>query len=593
MNRFRFALTTLGFLMVLSIIILPAALGGRPDRTAGMGAQAGATQGTFASMSDVNSVSFYFSNVTTSTNTSSAFYIANISPTAPAYGTIYWYSPCGSLAGSKQIPPIDPNSSAPYVYDSVDSVGTGFSGSVVVNTNGNAVVEHLWGWGKGTGGSCTTGLTTTGTTHVFPYSNATYGSSYSDEAAIQVTNPGTETATGIASRYYWRVDEVNATSFSCPGSHGSIWSYGGDMAGGDKKPYSTVVTTDKPVTAFLEQTTYQPGSSIPGFVVPGLQTASTTWYDSGIRPVSGQTFSRQYAVINAGDATANVVADFCDPNSANLNYHKAVNPHSVWSFMVDEIGLPSNYSGCATFTSDKPVFAGSLLTWQAGKSYMNHDIHWAGHTNHAFAYGQNGDLIKTFFKVQNIGNDPADVTIDYHPTQGSPVSHTLTVAPKSFRTVDSSTFVPNKTFSTLISSTKPVNVTRDVFWNNNLSGHSAPSYGYSVLTLNVDPTSLSVIALVSGLGSTVFQAPKPQSVSLSFSPATNLPWTAATSDLTWLKVSPTSGSGAQTITITVDPSSLARRNSPYYTVDGTITITAPGAQGSPKTVPVRLFIFER
>ena len=83
--------------------------------------------------------------------------------------------------------------------------------------------------------------------------------------------------------------------------------------------------------------------------------------------------------------------------------------------------------------------------------------------------------------------------------------------------------------------------------------------------------------------------PPDQSVALSFTPAApDAAWTASVvtdGGGDWLTVTPTSGTGAATLAVHVSPGSLAPA-----TYTGTISITAPGAIGSPVSVPVTLTV---
>jgi hypothetical protein len=64
----------------------------------------------------------------------------------------------------------------------------------------------------------------------------------------------------------------------------------------------------------------------------------------------------------------------------------------------------------------------------------------------------------------------------------------------------------------------------------------------------------------------------------------NFSWTAS-DDTTWISLSASFGDGPDTITVTLDPTGL-----PPGTHKGNVTVTAPGALGSPVTVPVTLTI---
>lgn len=96
--------------------------------------------------------------------------------------------------------------------------------------------------------------------------------------------------------------------------------------------------------------------------------------------------------------------------------------------------------------------------------------------------------------------------------------------------------------------------------------------------LAVSPTALSFSATQGGAN------PAAKTLSISNAGGGTLSWTAASST-NWLSVSPSSGSGAATLTVSANSSGLAAG-----TYNGTITAAASGAQGSPVAVPVTLAI---
>jgi uncharacterized protein (TIGR03437 family) len=78
--------------------------------------------------------------------------------------------------------------------------------------------------------------------------------------------------------------------------------------------------------------------------------------------------------------------------------------------------------------------------------------------------------------------------------------------------------------------------------------------------------------------------PAAQTVSIANSGAGTLSWTASDTDF-WVALSSASGSGAATLSITVNPANLAAG-----TYNSTVTIAAAGATGSPATVAVTLVV---
>jgi glucose/arabinose dehydrogenase len=94
--------------------------------------------------------------------------------------------------------------------------------------------------------------------------------------------------------------------------------------------------------------------------------------------------------------------------------------------------------------------------------------------------------------------------------------------------------------------------------------------------LSVTPTSLAFSGVAGGA------SPAAKNVTISHTGSGSLNYTA-TDDASWISVSPASGPAAQDITVSIDTSGLAAG-----TYTGTVTVTAPGATGSPKQVPVTL-----
>lgn len=97
-------------------------------------------------------------------------------------------------------------------------------------------------------------------------------------------------------------------------------------------------------------------------------------------------------------------------------------------------------------------------------------------------------------------------------------------------------------------------------------------------TIGVSPASFTFSATAGGAN------PANQSLSISNTGGGTLTWSAST-NTTWLSVSPTSGTAPSTTTVSVNIAGLA-----VGTYNGTITITATGASNSPLNVPVTLTV---
>jgi glucose/arabinose dehydrogenase len=107
------------------------------------------------------------------------------------------------------------------------------------------------------------------------------------------------------------------------------------------------------------------------------------------------------------------------------------------------------------------------------------------------------------------------------------------------------------------------------------------------VTCSADPDApaLSVSpAAVSFSGERGAASPAPKTVNVANTGAGPMTWTAD-EDAAWLSVAPDNGSGAGTLTLTPDTSGLTAGT---YTAN--LTVTAPGASGSPRIVPVSLTV---
>ncbi|MEK7542611.1 MAG: malectin domain-containing carbohydrate-binding protein [Patescibacteria group bacterium] len=96
--------------------------------------------------------------------------------------------------------------------------------------------------------------------------------------------------------------------------------------------------------------------------------------------------------------------------------------------------------------------------------------------------------------------------------------------------------------------------------------------------LNVSPSSLIFSATQGGSN------PSSQTLSVSNTGAGSMAWTAS-SNASWLTINPTTGTNNGTVTVSISTAGLA-----VGSYNGIITVTANGAQGSPKTVSVALVV---
>jgi uncharacterized protein (TIGR03437 family) len=121
------------------------------------------------------------------------------------------------------------------------------------------------------------------------------------------------------------------------------------------------------------------------------------------------------------------------------------------------------------------------------------------------------------------------------------------------------------------------------------SGAATNSPQTIAVSLTVTALPLPVIALsTTALSFTAQQSganPSTQTVTISNSGAGTLNWTAAVASGTWLSVSPASGAGQGTLTVSANVGGLA-----VNTYTGAIQVSASGSSNSPQTINVTLVI---
>ncbi len=112
--------------------------------------------------------------------------------------------------------------------------------------------------------------------------------------------------------------------------------------------------------------------------------------------------------------------------------------------------------------------------------------------------------------------------------------------------------------------------------NSYTAAYTLQAGGVAAPTLTASPASLSFAYQIGGT------APAAQTLAIGGAATT---YTVAVSGGTWLSVSPSSGGTSGSASVSVNPAGLAAGS-----YSGSVTITAAGSTGSPKTVPIALNI---
>ncbi len=123
------------------------------------------------------------------------------------------------------------------------------------------------------------------------------------------------------------------------------------------------------------------------------------------------------------------------------------------------------------------------------------------------------------------------------------------------------------------------------FLFDSLDANNNTTEGWYVDNLRVRRLLTGTPALQVSPGALSFATSSAQTLSVSNTDGGVLNWTATASGSAWLSVSPSSGTGSGVLTVTATLGSLAAG-----TYNGAVTVTAPGAAGSPAVVGVTLTV---
>jgi hypothetical protein len=241
-------------------------------------------------------------------------------------------------------------------------------------------------------------------------------------------------------------------------------------------------------------------------------------------------------------------------------------------------------SGCGDQGSAQNNLTTLPLTWSSGSNFGSCFLSSYGSTAGASGPVLNLSTTTLSFAATQGGGNPPTAPVTLTNAGSGTLSYTVTSdqtwltatpttgnAPQSLTvtattgTLGPGTYTGHLTVTAAGAQSSPATVTVTFVV-------SAPPPPQPVLTLSASTLTFSA---TQGGGN-----PPTQSINITNSGSSTLSFTAAT-DQTWLSIQPTSGSAPQSLTVTVTTGSLAAG-----TYTGHITVTAPGAQGSPASVTV-------
>lgn len=511
----------------------------------------------------------FFPYISTKANTNTYFQLANTLP-SDATVTVTYTDFVGTNVATTT------HNLGPYGRKTVNAsseVGA-FEGSAKVQTSGAgpvAVEKQVVFAGKT--GNTTIGARAPGTNWGLVNGRTTEtgrDSSYTNYLIQNVSGA----AADVTVDFYDANGKIASVAKQVP-AKGFLKFYGYEYPGPNKL-FGAHIASSQEIVAGYYQSLYSMNSTSNSSenVSQMIMNPSRTYYSPGGNPLLDGSTSTYY-ILNAGASAASVNFTFLSPQGPAGKAVKTVPAGTHRSFTKDDLG----FSGSAVIESDQPVFAGQTNEWNGGHRFSNMSLTTQAFTNWMLAEGQNAYGIDTFILIQNPNLVPANVQSRFIDSSGGFTNANFQLPAQSSQTFDTQSYVPSGEFSAFIQSSVPITVGRCMYWNNFQYGDSSLGYGYNNSTLIISPTVLNYYCK-SGSGPLQSYG----EVQVEFSPASNIGWTAS-SNTSWVSCSD-SGSGSGHFHLSLDATGLKRGIH-----EGTITVTAPGADGSPKTVTVRLEVF--
>lgn len=294
------------------------------------------------------------------------------------------------------------------------------------------------------------------------------------ETWILVQNPGDEKAE-VDLTYQTLTEEVKGPHLTLqPGTRQSV-----NVADTVKNQdgVSTMVSSDMPVIA--ERSMYWSDSYVRRQCAHdsiGVYAPSTTWYlaEGSTASESRGSFETWVLVQNPGDSVAQVEIEYQTLKGEAKGPILSLQPHTRQSVNVADT-VKDEWDVSTMVTSDRPVIAERSMYWSTTDGIFRQAAHDSiGVTSPELewwlAEGSTGEdetgVFETWVLVQNPGEEPADVQLEYMTPDAPVPGPGFRLEGKTRRSFNIADTVPgNWNVSTRIESDRPIIAERSVYYN--------------------------------------------------------------------------------------------------------------------------------
>lgn len=213
----------------------------------------------------------------------------------------------------------------------------------------------------------------------------------------------------------------------------------------------------------------------PDMVDVGVNTdvpsPSRAWYlaegYTGSNATGGE-FDTWVLVENANDQPANIVATFMQPGGANTQRAYTLPAHSRFTIHLDSILPDAEVS--TRIDADLPVIAERAMYFNGKKA--GHDSVGVNSPSNKWylAEGYTGGNFDEWVLIQNPGDAPANVGVQFQTQEGGTVNRSYGIEPHARFTIHADDILPDAQVSTYLESDQPVVVERAQYLNDMRSG---------------------------------------------------------------------------------------------------------------------------
>ncbi len=391
-----------------------------------------------------------------------------------------------------------------------DAVGTGQRFTVKVDSDQPIVAERPMYFNYRSGGNSVFGALASSRTQFFPSGNTIIDSNGDFSTTFSLQNPNSVPA-HVDVLYLHASGFPTMQSISLP-ANSFVNSYGYSYPGLNKE-FSAYFNCDQPI--FAERAIYLKDTGqelISGNVIPGANFSSRDWYLPGGSTQSG--FETWILLQNPNSAAATVSVNYMTEHGPAPGQTVQVAGYARTS--VDTgLDLARSPDFSTKIKSDLPIIAERAMYWNSRQAF-HHSMGAKGPgTLWYFAEGSTQPGFETWVLVQNPGDIPATVTLNY-ATETGPVagSQKVLVPGNSRSSVNTADFVSQPhDISIKVESDRPIVAERAMYYTSSdsqgdLSGYqgqagassqvSIPKFGHSAAGFTPAP-AVSVEYLLTGM----------------------------------------------------------------------------------------------